>query len=131
MACLPPPALLFAERDRGTNRKVIAIVGDGAANYVIQALWTAVQHKLPVLVVIPRNGAYVILKAFARQLDTPNVPALDLPGLDFVALAKGYGCEGERVTKPAALADSLRRGVEARGPHLIEVEIDPAIPSLI
>jgi thiamine pyrophosphate-dependent acetolactate synthase large subunit-like protein len=30
------------------------------------ALWTAVQHKLPILFVIPRNGAYTILKSFAH-----------------------------------------------------------------
>ncbi|SHH41407.1 benzoylformate decarboxylase [Bradyrhizobium erythrophlei] len=121
----------LAERDKGSNRKIVNIVGDGAANYVIQALWTAVQHKLPVVFVIPRNGAYNILKAFAHQLDTPGVPGLDLPGLDFVSLAAGYGCSGERVSEHDALSDALRRGMSAKGPHLIEVEIDPTVPPLI
>jgi benzoylformate decarboxylase len=121
----------LAERDKGSDRKVISIVGDGAANYVIQALWTAMQHKLPILFVIPRNGAYNILKAFANQLDTPNVPGLDLPGLDFVALAIGYGLTAERVSAPSVLVEVLRRGIVANGPHLIEVEIDPTVPSLI
>ncbi|MGO4728329.1 MULTISPECIES: benzoylformate decarboxylase [unclassified Inquilinus] len=121
----------LAERDRGTNRKVIDIVGDGAANYVIQALWTAVQHKLPILFIIPRNGAYNILKAFARQLDTPNVPGLDLPGLDFVSLAAGYGLTAERVSAAADLPAALRRGIASNVPHLVEVEIDPTVPPLI
>ena len=47
----------LAERDEGTDRKIIAIIGDGAANYVIQALWTAAQQKLDILFVVPRNGA--------------------------------------------------------------------------
>jgi benzoylformate decarboxylase len=121
----------LAERDAGTNRKVINIVGDGAANYVIQALWTAVQHDLPILFVIPRNGAYNILKAFANLLETPGVPGLDLPGIDFVSLAAGYGLNAERVTDPKALLDTLRRGLRATGPHLIEVGIDPTVPPLI
>jgi benzoylformate decarboxylase len=121
----------LAERDKGSGRKVVDIVGDGAANYVIQALWTAVQHELPILFVIPRNGAYNILKSFARQLDTPNVPGLDLPGLDFVSLAAGYGCAAERVSDHGSLSDALRRGMSSGGPHLIEVEIDPAVPALI
>jgi benzoylformate decarboxylase len=121
----------LAERDRGTNRKVIDIVGDGAANYVIQALWTAVQHKLPILFIIPRNGAYNILKAFAHQLDTPNVPGLDLPGLDFVSLAAGYGLTAERVSVAADLPAALRRGISLDAPHLVEVEIDPTVPPLI
>ncbi len=121
----------LAERDKGTHRKVIDIVGDGAANYVIQALWTAAQHKLPILFVIPRNGAYNILKAFAHQLDTPGVPGLDLPDIDFVSLAKGYGLTAERISATADLAKALGHGMTSDKPHLIEVEIDPAVPSLI
>ncbi|GBQ91352.1 thiamine pyrophosphate binding domain-containing protein [Acetobacter nitrogenifigens DSM 23921 = NBRC 105050] len=121
----------LAERDEGTDRKVIDIVGDGAANYVIQALWTAVQHTLDILFVIPRNGAYNILKAFANQLHTPGVPGLDLPGLDFLSLAAGYGCQAERVTELSTLDTALQRGIATPGPHLIEVHVDPTVPSLL
>ncbi len=98
---------------------------------MIQALWTAAQHKLPILFVIPRNGAYNILKAFAHQLDTPGVPGLDLPDIDFVSLAKGYGLTAERISATADLAKALGRGMASDKPHLIEVEIDPAVPPLI
>jgi benzoylformate decarboxylase len=121
----------LAERDKGTNRKIIDIVGDGAANYVIQALWTAAQHKLPILFVVPRNGAYNILKAFAHQLDTPGVPGLDLPGIDFVSLANGYGVTAERISAISELKIALCRGMEVSAPHLIEVEIDATVPPLI
>jgi benzoylformate decarboxylase len=121
----------LAERDTAQPRKVLSIVGDGSANYVIQALWTAAQHELPVLFIIVRNGAYNILKSFAKQLDTPNVPGLDLPAIDFVSLAKGYGVEGERVSSPALLERTLSRAMSIDSPYLIEVEIDPTVPSLL
>lgn len=121
----------LAERDEGSNRKVICIVGDGAANYVIQALWTAVQQQLPILFIIPRNGAYNILKSFAELLQTPGVPGLDLPGLDFVALAQGYGCGGERVTNPEDLEEAVGRGIGLDRTHPIEVTIDSTVPPLI
>jgi benzoylformate decarboxylase len=121
----------LAELDEGTDRKVIAIIGDGAANYVIQALWTAAQHKLDILFVVPRNGAYNILKSFANMLHTPGVPGLDLPGLDFLALAAGYGVPSERITELAALDGALRRGVATVGPQLIEVAVDATVPPLI
>jgi len=101
----------FAERDKGSNRKVIGIVGDGSANYVIQSLWTAAQHRLPILFVIPCNHAYNILKSFSGLLETPNVPGLDIPGLNFMSLAAGYGVAGERVDRPEALAEALRQGL--------------------
>ncbi len=121
----------LAERDEDTNRKVVAIIGDGAANYVIQAIWTAVQHKLPILFVIPCNGAYNILKAFANQLKTPGVPGLDVPGLDFVSLAAGYGCLAEKVTDEAHLAEALRRGLDMQQPYLLAVDVDATVQELI
>ena len=121
----------LAERDIGTDRKVIAIVGDGSVHYGVQALWTAAQHGLPILFVVPHNGAYNILKSFAGQLHTPGVPGLDLPGIDYVALATGYGTSAERVTDPDELPGALRRGMEVRKPHLIEVKVDAAVPSLL
>jgi thiamine pyrophosphate-dependent acetolactate synthase large subunit-like protein len=44
-----------------------------------------------------RNGEYCILKSFAELEETPGVPGLDLPGIDIVSLAKGYGCDGARL----------------------------------
>lgn len=121
----------LAERDEGTNRKVICIVGDGAANYVIQSLWTATQHDLPILFVVVRNGAYNILKSFAELLETRGVPGLDLPGLDFEGLARGYGCTSERVTSADSLAEVIKRGIDTGRPHLVEVEVDATVPPLM
>jgi benzoylformate decarboxylase len=65
------------------------------------------------------------------MLSTPGVPGLDLPGLDFVALADGYGCSAERVTELADLEDAITRGVNFDHAHLIEVAVDPTVPPLI
>ena len=46
---------------------------------------------------IARNGTYGALKEFGAYLQTTDLPGLDLPGIDFVALAAGYGVEGRRV----------------------------------
>lgn len=121
----------LAEQEAGTRAKVIGIIGDGSANYVIQALWSAAQHQLDILFVVPRNGAYMILKSFADLLATPGVPGLDLPGLDFVALARGYGLTGERVEDAAALRDVLRSAIDRRGPYVVEVAVDTHVPPLL
>ena len=78
-----------------------------------------------------RNGAYNILKSFQKKLHAPGVPGLDLPGIDFVALAQGYGVAASRVSDPAALEDGLRKGMAHTGPLLLEVEVDPTVPPLI
>ena len=105
----------LAERDAGRDRPVLCILGDGAANYSIQTLYTAAQHRLPVVFLVLNNGEYGILKAFADQQHTPGVPGTDLPGLDFVALATGYGCAAHRIDTAAALARGVRDAAHARG----------------
>ena len=121
----------LAERDLGTNRKVICIVGDGAAQYVIQTFWSAAQQKVPVLIIVVRNGAYNILKTFSQHLVAPEVPGFDLPDIDCVLLAKGYGCDGERVIYPNLLEKALLRGLASTKPYVLEVEVDATVPALL
>ncbi len=120
----------LAERDSGRNRPVLAILGDGATNYSIQALYTAARHKLPVVFLMLNNGEYGILKAFADQLGTKRVPARDLPGLDFIALATGYGCAAFRVETSDAFAQALRDAFARPGPTLLDVPITAAVAPL-
>lgn len=102
--------LALAERKSGRNRPVVALMGDGSFQYSVQALYTAVQQKAHVVVVVLQNHEYAILKSFAELEETPNVPGLDLPGIDIEALAKGYGAPttmartGAEVTAAVAAA---------------------------
>ena len=121
----------LAERDLGTNRKVIALQGDGATQYVVQAFWNAAQQKLPILFIIFSNHKYNILKSFAEYLVASNVPGFDLPGIDTVQLARGYGCDGNYVSKPGELETAIKKGFAADGPYVLQVEIDPATPALL
>jgi benzoylformate decarboxylase len=108
------------------GERVIAIIGDGSAMYSIQALWSAVQLKLPIAFVILNNRRYAALRDFATVFgftDDDEVPGTELPAIDFVSLAKGHGCEAVRVSDADALRDALHRAAMATGPTLIEVEI--------
>jgi len=121
----------LAERDTGRNRPILAILGDGAANYSIQALYTAAQHRLPVVFLVLNNGEYGILKSFAKHQGTPGVPGMDLPGLDFVALATGYGCAAVRVATRGALAEALGDALGRSGPTVLDIPITSAVAPLL
>ncbi|WP_454684900.1 benzoylformate decarboxylase [Ancylobacter moscoviensis] len=123
--------IALGERDTGRRRPVIMVIGDGSFQYSVQSLWTAAREKLPIVFIVLRNGEYGILKSFAVLEDTPGVPGLDIPGIDIVALAKGYGCTAERITDLAALKAKVAAAFGGDGPHLFEVPIDPSIPPLI
>ncbi|HEF4743680.1 TPA: benzoylformate decarboxylase, partial [Burkholderia multivorans] len=106
--------------------RVIALIGDGSSLYSIQALWSAAQLGLPITFVILNNRRYAALQDFAPVFgfgpDDP-VQGTDLPDLDFVALAAGFGCRGVRVGDAARLRDTLADALRATAPVVVDVEI--------
>jgi benzoylformate decarboxylase len=104
------------------SRRVIAIIGDGSANYALPALWTAAQHRVPVVFIILKNGNYAALRAFADAMSVENAPGLELPEIDFCALAEGYGVTAHSVGSAEALEAAIREAIIGDEPVLLEVE---------
>jgi benzoylformate decarboxylase len=115
----------LGDRARGSKRTVLATIGDGSFQYSVQAIWTAAQHKLPMVFVVMRNGEYSILKSFAVLENTPGVPGLDLPGLDIASIAAGFGCHAVDVNSMDKLADEFNAALHADGPTVIVVPTKP------
>lgn len=123
--------IALAERDTGRNRPVVAVIGDGSFHYSVQALWTAARLRLPVVVLVPVNQQYAILKAFAELKETRGVPGLDLPGLDIAAIASGYGCATSVVETPDQLGAALATGLRAAGPTVLLAPISTEVPQIL
>ncbi|MCP3463461.1 benzoylformate decarboxylase [Bradyrhizobium sp. CCGUVB23] len=123
------PASVGMALGKPTSRTV-CLIGDGSAMYSIQALWTAAQRKLPLTVVVINNSGYGAMRSFSQVMQVRNVPGLELPGIDFVKLAEGMGCDAMRVTKAAELGDALKRALTSNGTSLVEVVVDSAVPLL-
>ncbi|YCK79753.1 benzoylformate decarboxylase (plasmid) [Arthrobacter sp. D3-18] len=103
------------------DRRVIGIIGDGSANYGITALWTAAQERIPTVFIILNNGTYGALRAFAKLLNAGEVSGLDVPGIDFRALAHGYGVSAVRTPTLESFKAELQAALQADSPTLIEV----------
>jgi benzoylformate decarboxylase len=110
--------------------RTVCLVGDGSAMYSIQALWTAAQRRLPLTVVVVNNAGYGAMRSFSQVMQVRKVPGLDLPGIDFVSIAQGMGCDAVRVNRSAELVSALQRGLAHNGTSLIEVMVDSAVPLL-
>jgi benzoylformate decarboxylase len=110
--------------------RTVCLIGDGSAMYSIQALWTAAQRKLPLTVVVVNNAGYGAMRSFSQVMQVRNVPGLDLPGIDFVKMAEGMGCDAVRVAKSSELAGALKRALAHQGTSLVEVIVDSAVPML-
>jgi benzoylformate decarboxylase len=123
--------IALAERDTGRNRPVIMIVGDGSFQYSVQSIWTAAQLHLPILIVVLRNEEYCILKSFAVLEDAPGVPGFDLPDIDIISLAKGYGCDAARLENVDAIKKAATEAWTKSKPTVLEIPISPQVPPLL
>ena len=112
------------------TRRVVCIIGDGSLMYSFHALWSAVQHKLALTVIVLNNAGYGALRSFAQVLQIRDAPGFDLLGLDFVALAKGVGCDARQIARPKEIAEALASAWERTGPYLIDVCVDSHVPNL-
>jgi benzoylformate decarboxylase len=113
------------------DRPVVALIGDGAALYGIQGLWTAAHLHLPVVFVIANNAQYKILKIAGTVMELPEIVqgehlGMDLvePEVDFVGLARSFGVEASRVTEPDELSEHVREGLTRTEPILLDVAIE-------
>ncbi|HEX4108231.1 MAG TPA: benzoylformate decarboxylase [Solirubrobacteraceae bacterium] len=112
------------------QRPVVAVLGEGSAQYAIQALWTAAAYEVPLTVLIMRNDEYAILKWFGALEGATDAPGLDLPGLDVAALANAYGVPAQSVDEPEQLVTALREAIATDGPRLVQARIAPGMAPL-
>ena len=119
------------------ERPVLAVVGDGASMYTVQALWTASRYNIPVVYAICNNQAYRILKVnmevYLRDMLDDRERASDYVGMDFAnrldlaMMAQAMGVHGERVDDPTGIGPAIRRAFESGKPALLDITISGAL----
>jgi acetolactate synthase-1/2/3 large subunit len=98
---------------------VVNITGDGAFGFTLAELDTARRLGLPVVTVIHDNAAWGVIR-FGQErsgfeLDTA------LEGTDYAAVARAFGCHGERVTELSEVASALDRALASGLPAVVDV----------
>ena len=119
------------------DRPVLAVVGDGASMYTVQALWTASRYNIPVVYAICNNQAYRILKVnmevYLRDMLDDRERASDYVGMDFAnrldlaMMAQAMGVHGERVDDPTEIGPAITRAFESGKPALLDITISGAL----
>ncbi len=119
------------------DRPVIALVGDGAAMYTPQALWSMAREGLHVVAVVLNNRAYSILELELQRVGAAGAGAraraqfdLGRPALDFVRIAEGMGVGARRADTAQGFVEALEHALAHPGPHLIEAVVPRAYAGL-
>ena len=107
------------------GKLVIDIAGDGSIQMNSQELATAVESRLPVKIVILNNRYLGMVRQWQELFYKRNYSYTPMEGQpDFVALAKAYGAEGYRVTKPRDLEITLQTAFASPLPAIVDVIVD-------
>jgi acetolactate synthase-1/2/3 large subunit len=113
------PAALGAQLG-DPERPVVALIGDGGAQYTWMELASGVEEGLPIMVIVWNNHGYEEIRRLMDQEQVERV-AVDLKAPDFSKLAEGLGCHYVRPTGHAELEAALSAGLRASVPTVIEV----------
>ncbi|WP_295529353.1 thiamine pyrophosphate-binding protein [uncultured Pseudacidovorax sp.] len=105
------------------GRPVALLTGDGSFGFTLNELDTARRHRLPVLVVIHNNEAWGIIRAGQRKALDFEL-GTDLSGTDYAAIARGFGCHGERVLAPQEVRPAMERAWASGLPAVLDCRTD-------
>ena len=106
------------------DRKVVAFSGDGGFLMNVQELETAKRLGASIVCVVLVDGRYGVIEA-NQQRRFGRSGGVEFGNPDFVQLARSFGVRGEAVGSAAVLLPALRRALDADGPAVIAVPIDP------
>ena len=116
------PAAIGAKLGK-PDSPVVCVIGDGGLMFTIQELATAVEHRLPIVIVLWHNDGYGEIRDNFNEFGIPLV-GVDLAMPNFLSVAKGFGCHAESVNDLAELPHLMKKGFRANRPTLLEIHAD-------
>jgi acetolactate synthase-1/2/3 large subunit len=107
------------------HRTVINLAGDGDLLMTGQEMATATGYGAKRLIsIVVDNGTYGTIRMHQEREYPGRVSGSDLFNPDFVALARAYGWQAERVERTEDFEDSLTRALAAGRPSLIHLKLE-------
>jgi acetolactate synthase-1/2/3 large subunit len=128
------PAALGAKMG-APNREVVAVIGDGGYQMTIQELGTIFQTNSAVKIVVLNNDFLGMVRQWQQMFFEKRYASTELVNPDFVAIAKGYHIEANRVSKRKDLKSAVNKMIKSKKPYFLEVKVEkednvfPMIPT--
>jgi acetolactate synthase-1/2/3 large subunit len=117
------------------NREVVAVIGDGGYQMTIQELGTIFQFQIPIKIVILNNDFLGMVRQWQQLFFDKRYASTEMVNPDFVAIAKGYYLDSERVKHRKDLKPAVERMINSKKPYVLEICVEkennvfPMIPT--
>ncbi len=105
------------------ERIVVAIIGDGGFQMTLQEMGTIMQSNIDVKILILNNEFLGMVRQWQELFHDRRYSFTDIQSPDFVALAKAYNIDGQRVSQREKLKGALEEMLKHAGAYLLEVMV--------
>lgn len=114
------------------DRPVIGFAGDGDLQQTIQELAVAAELGTPIVIACLNNTGWLSIRDFQRgmfgegrafSVEFRSRKGDRLMPVDYVAIAKAFNCEAERVSEAGEIAGAMERALSSGGPYLVEFDL--------
>ncbi len=116
----------------GSGRRVVCLAGDGSLQMNLQELQTLVHRRLPVKLFVLDNGGYASIRQTQHAFFPGPLVGCDADSgvsfPDMVRVAEAYGLPAWTVDAPGDLARVFGFVLDAPGPAVCVVRLDPDAP---
>jgi len=106
------------------EKNVVAVCGDGGFIMSIQAVVTAVELKLPIVILIWDDNSYGLIK-WKQEAAYHKTSHVALNNPDFVKLSQAFGCHSAQIKSADELVPQLQNAFKQRDkPTVLVIPID-------
>ena len=105
------------------GRKTIVLTGDGGFFLNVGELWTAVQEKLDLTIVVMNDRGYGVIKRIQDATQDGRRFFADLQNPDLRGLAELAGIPFWKVERGDAFGETVGRALAHKGVGLVEVDM--------
>jgi tartronate-semialdehyde synthase len=110
------------------GKQAVAVMGDFGFTFHVQELAVCAKYKIPVIVVVVNNAYLGLIRqnqkyAYGYECDVAMEENQGM--MDYVKVAEGFACYGERVFDPDQIGPALKRAQDSGKPAVIDIVCDP------
>ena len=112
-----------------SGKRVMCLAGDGSIMMNLQELQTIVGSGLPIKIFILNNGGYISIVQTQKNFFPDNIvgcgPSSGVTFPDFGKLSAAFGFPFKRINTHDGMKEAIRAMINADGPQVMEVMLDP------
>jgi acetolactate synthase-1/2/3 large subunit len=105
------------------ERTVVAVMGDGGFQMTAMELATAVQEKLPVVVVLVNDRGLTLIRALQQRRYDGRFIGVDLQNPDFGLFARSFGVRHWAADTDTALEKAVAEAIASGEPAVVELRL--------